>query len=208
MFLISIHAPSRERRFTCSPMRPLREFQSTLPHGSDTRCCRAPWCVCISIHAPSRERVPNDDPIGVNLIFQSTLPHGSDYNHTAKAAPEWEFQSTLPHGSDSICIGLHSLFLVFQSTLPHGSDCQDEIQAKRLFISIHAPSRERLLLLFYSLHLLKFQSTLPHGSEIKQLCKCSLASYFNPRSLTGAKQRTASKNRAHQFQSTLPHGSD
>ena len=54
---ISIHAPSRERRFKPFRRAILSRFQSTLPHGSD--------------HVRPFLK-------GVVLIFQSTLPHGSD----------------------------------------------------------------------------------------------------------------------------------
>ena len=75
----------------------------------------------------------------------------------------------------------------FQSTLPHGSDpCSSSITTS-LPISIHAPSRERLI-------------------HIRLLAGCR---DFNPRSLTGATTRSrAGLNGFLTFQSTLPHGSD
>ena len=54
---ISIHAPSRERRWL-----------SRL-HFRRNR---------ISIHAPSRERPISAHPLSPVVLFQSTLPHGSD----------------------------------------------------------------------------------------------------------------------------------
>ena len=54
--LISIHAPSRERPVEKVKVVRRIEFQSTLPHGSDTKHPPADVGGPISIHAPSRER--------------------------------------------------------------------------------------------------------------------------------------------------------
>ena len=54
-------------------------------------------------------------------------------------------------------------------------------------ISIHAPSRERplaVLIILVVYHL--FQSTLPHGSDRYVLAYFCIFRHFNPRSLTGA----------------------
>ena len=98
----------------------------------------------------------------------------------------------------------------FQSTLPYGSDLEVLFLKPCPPISIHAPLRERPIILFllanverdfnprsltgatpkagYTVLVLKrFQSTLPHGSDFK---------IFKPR------------NGMIAFQSTLPHGSD
>ena len=57
--LISIHAPSRERRGNCCLMALRPAFQSTLPRGSDASLKDVGIVlVSISIHAPSRERQP------------------------------------------------------------------------------------------------------------------------------------------------------
>ena len=54
---ISIHAPSRERRFKSIKMMFIHmTFQSTLPHGSDDSIKQNLMHNRISIHAPSRER--------------------------------------------------------------------------------------------------------------------------------------------------------
>ena len=99
------------------------------------------------------------------------------------------------------------------------------------FISIHAPSRERLNLHCYHSCAKIFQSTLPCGSDstlINQLfgakyfnprslagatvscSKRSLSSkqHFNPRSLAGATQFSSQRGVHDVFQSTLPCGSD
>ena len=77
-------------------------------------------------------------------------------------------------------------------------------------ISIHAPSRER----HYS-HKAKaapaseFQSTLPHGSDLAEPSRLYLPVHFNPRSLTGATNfRRVMIIKITAFQSMLPHGSD
>jgi len=120
---LSIHAPEWERQPCCPKADGCPCFQSTLPNGSDLRCCL---------------------PISRTLSFQSTLPNGSDilsqispsclfsFNPRSRMgatifmlclsdrqwlsihAPEWErliggikalgsavFQSTLPNGSDN-----------------------------------------------------------------------------------------------------------
>ena len=57
--IISIHAPSRERRQSFFIVGFLQIFQSTLPRGSDSKT--------IPINSPQKK-------------FQSTLPRGSDSN--------------------------------------------------------------------------------------------------------------------------------
>ena len=56
--------------------------------------------------------------------------------------------------------------ITFQSTLPHGSDDMTFEEWVKIYISIHAPSRERPYLLSQLLLEFGFQSTLPHGSDI------------------------------------------
>ena len=78
---ISIHAPSRERRYSLILVsRRYLIFQSTLPRGSDER------------------RYPAD--VYDNSAFQSTLPRGSDEPFMASNIFATIFQSTLPRGSD------------------------------------------------------------------------------------------------------------
>ena len=97
----------------------------------------------------------------------------------------------------------------FQSTLPRGSDVQPATpQAFFLFISIHAPSRERLLKLPIVKLKLPFQSTLPRGSDAKIFYAAYAFGYFNPRSLAGATNGLVSYSVPSLFQSTLPRGSD
>ena len=101
------------------------------------------------------------------------------------------------------------LLPVFQSTLPRGSDDTYKEKQGIIFISIHAPSRERRIPGRALTHSMLFQSTLPRGSD-RQLqiysmyaviisihapsrerhlvsFWCNSQSYnFNPRSLAGA----------------------
>ena len=141
---ISIHAPLRERQLAHFTLPLTQEFQSTLPYGSD------------------RYRYSYLNHLNV---FQSTLPYGSDLHSALRAiigitisihAPLRErlkltvttllfllFQSTLPYGSDPL-MTLRSLSaLLFQSTLPYGSDFAVCRVGFTSIISIHAPLRER-----------------------------------------------------------------
>ena len=162
------------------------KFQSTLPHGSDRKqTSLLPLqhyfnprsltgatlllqgffqCPCISIHAPSRERLsPHPHNPGISR-FQSTLPHGSD---VPAHLLHRDFDNFNPRSLTGATKSSNrsTTIVLFQSTLPHGSDVQkftpDLIPCT---ISIHAPSRERLL----------------------QLVPYAFPLHFNPRSLTGA----------------------
>ena len=165
---ISIHAPSRERQLDSDVLlNAATSFQSTLPHGSDIlggnnhaininfnpRSLTGATepksliitTIMISIHAPSRERQRWYSILNIGyLLFQSTLPHGSDNDNDSYMVAIDKFQSTLPHGSD-IPLACGTCYC--------------------LYISIHAPSRERQ------------GGTFP---------PCLLIGDFNPRSLTGA----------------------
>ena len=120
--LISIHAPSRERRSGGCARRGQRTFQSTLPHGSDEEL------------KMTFEKYN---------AFQSTLPHGSDRKHGLLHNIVYEFQSTLPHGSDkrkTFCI---ALFTYFNPRSLTGATYHKKQIITSNKISIHAPSRER-----------------------------------------------------------------
>ena len=119
--------------------------------------------IVISIHAPSRER-----------------PLMSGANATAR-----NFNPRSLTGATILAVVLIPA-KAFQSTLPHGSDSTDRTYCGCWNISIHAPSRERLL----------------NGNGITKY------SNFNPRSLTGATPLSYRIKLPSAFQSTLPHGSD
>ena len=57
------------------------------------------------------------------------------------------------------------LAIKFQSTLPYGSDQQLSTTFYNFYISIHAPLRERRLILDKLFIKHRFQSTLPYGSD-------------------------------------------
>ena len=101
--VISIHAPSRERRATSlSSHSTYSSFQSTLPHGSDyTDDVEAYELHEISIHAPSRERPLC--PLFWRLLFFISIhaPSRERHSFSHNCSSEKKFQSTLPHGSDS-----------------------------------------------------------------------------------------------------------
>ena len=186
--IVSIHAPSRERPDIIPALRQDFSFNPRSLTGATIEDkVRVMYAIGVSIHAPSRERrAPTESTMPV-VLFQSTLPHGSDYNHTAKDAPEWEFQSTLPHGSDAVARHDYESSGEFQSTLPHGSDAFWPFnKIKEILVSIHAPSRERLLCFGWFPADVRFQSTLPHGSDFNSVLKSACRVGFNPRSLTGA----------------------
>ena len=186
---ISIHAPSRERpisslsraassnfnprsltgatrdkaAYTCCP----RHFNPRSLTGATRRKKKATPAFWISIHAPSRERH------SIELTYV-------DAEKISIHAPSRERRLALPsrlylpvHFNPRSLTGAtlqKSLFVPcrvkFQSTLPHGSDDSSKLNQNRFdFISIHAPSRERLSR-FSSITLTSFN--------------------FNPRSLTGA----------------------
>ena len=165
--VISIHAPSRER-----PYR--REHQS---HNN-----------AISIHAPSRERphINKTDNITIFNFNPRSLAGATPMSMYIDC--KQRFQSTLPRGSDPMPQGWAAFsYVAFQSTLPRGSDALKAQSASNTSISIHAPSRERLVPCDCCQELFIFQSTLPRGSD---------------------PSTDTFRLRLQVFQSTLPRGSD
>ena len=123
------------------------------------------------------------------LLFQSTLPHGSDSILPGDSTRLRHFNPRSLTGATSCCSTPRLMPITFQSTLPHGSDSsiRAEFGNDPHHISIHAPSRERLLCFGWFPSDVRFQSTLPHGSD---------STFDVDYATSGA------------FQSTLPHGSD
>mgnify|MGYP000939853301 CR=1 FL=1 len=78
----------------------------------------------------------------------------------------------------------------------------------RLYISIHAPSRERLSTRLIISLALTFQSALPRGSDRRRGSGLNAIQNFNPRSLAGATREIQAHKVSKVFQSTLPRGSD
>ena len=99
-------------------------FQSTLPRWSDLTL------------PPNASRI---------YIFQSTLPYGSDYEYLSEMPGNIQFQSTLPYGSDYNsfqCLPAANHFNPRSLTGATLFYCE---LSPRVWISIHAPLRERLM---------------------------------------------------------------
>ena len=140
---ISIHAPLRERPISFTTYSLLVCISIHAPLRERPRL-KAGWVyrTKISIHAPLRERPPRIPSLISCIEFQSTLPYGSDCIPDARYLRGCNFNPRSLTGATQ---------LRFQ-------------QICLLFISIHAPLRERL-------------------SECRGIIE---SQHFNPRSLTGA----------------------
>ena len=105
-----------------------------------------------------------------------------------KCGGTFEFQSTLPHGSDCrVCRFAFQRPRYFNPRSLTGATRKDSRRLLAGEISIHAPSRERRMVLTLLVQSRLFQSTLPHGSDAEDIFKLGFVTIF---------------------QSTLPHGSD
>ena len=146
----------------------------------------------------------------IPIQFQFTLPHGSDFGDVQTIIFSIKFQFTLPHGSDFKIFEPWHGMIAFQFTLPHGSDPCGQCLGCRLDISIHAPSRERPLLILGMLQILIFQFTLPHGSDNILFFVLYIIIIFQFTLPHGSDANLLSTfdRRVKQFQSTLPRGSD
>ena len=164
---ISIHAPLRERPWFCPDCRCERQFQSTLPRGSDIT------------HSRYTQILPK---------FQSTLPHGSDsavfyllcgIRPISIHAPSQERRCGRTGArTDATNFNPRSLTGATEQH-PETSDRTADFNPRSLtgattlrmrsqyicHISIHAPSRERRRPSTREFVLYIFQSTLPHGSD-------------------------------------------
>ena len=162
------------------------EFQSTLPRGSDT------------VHLNEQRTASNFNPR--SLAGATTIQDFCSQNY--------EFQSTLPRGSDGRIRKIAGTNYNFNPRSLAGATFFYLRPLPWLYISIHAPSRERpsssvyaptllyfnprslagatifgLLMLVYTI---PFQSTLPRGSDFGTAERLANKGYFNPRSLAGA----------------------
>ena len=188
-YRISIHAPSRERPYSRKMM--LVAYWYFNPRSLTGATCRCRQQMgsssnfnprsltgatvlqnggdimfIISIHAPSRERPLSDCTSLPLVLFQSTLPHGSDKHSCFNRLVTKLFQSTLPHGSDLIDTPVRRLLVG---------------------ISIHAPSRERLIVIHDVIAALIISIHAPSRERPDYLRPhLRLHIHFNPRSLTGA----------------------
>ena len=142
------------------------------------------------------------------IEFQSTLPHGSACRRMSNYNMCENFNPRSLKGATWLSRRRQDWLQYFNPrSLAGATECQRQ-QYHAQFISIHAPSRERLFLCAYFLRVLAFQSTLPHGSDTKQNNMIMRTIDFNPRSLTGATVKILYGVKYSKFQSTLPHGSD
>ena len=119
------------------------------------------------------------------------------------------FQSTLPHGSDNVTITVSGGTGDFNPRSLTGATGSVTSIGSFVYISIHAPSRERrhgmCCLDCYERISIHAPSRERRFGTSGRLARA----YFNPRSLTGATQQNNNVSRkAGVFQSTLPHGSD
>ena len=121
-----------------------KEFQSTLPCGSDAspsfRARSMGYFNPRSLAGATRE-----NPLAIILLL---------------------FQSTLPCGSDSLQAMGYTMRPHFNPRSLAGATVMADIKARRI-ISIHAPLRERPNSSSKAAAWLLFQSTLPCGSDIK-----------------------------------------
>ena len=163
--VISIHAPSRERRqvLFCRPAG-RRHFNPRSLAGATEKIKDMEEIVCISIHAPSRERQWSMEDMQKAGLFQSTLPRGSDYNLICARFFRQRFQSTLPRGSDAGINFKQRARCNFNPRSLAGATKKIDDSTSSAGISIHAPSRER---------------PIQNNQQDYQR-------HFNPRSLAGA----------------------
>ena len=186
LFMISIHAPSRERPVEPTATGLVTIFQSTLPRGSDADHLGT---IAQKLHFNPRSLAGATAAVDFRryiCLFQSTLPRGSDCACNVDNNQRCKFQSTLPRGSDQLIVGLQAHANLFQSTLPRGSDRTTKMVYTGSYISIHAPSRERLNGIQKRNASVAFQSTLPRGSDAGLRHRSAHKLHFNPRSLAGA----------------------
>ena len=115
----------------------------------------------ISIHAPSRERP--SAPHGFvppRTAFQSTFPRGSDIPAHFLLHSQSYFNPRSLTGATVSSRALKPLDK-FQSTLPRGSDDCGNKELLWLWISIHAPSRERRQAIFDFSHVFEISIHAP-----------------------------------------------
>ena len=141
----------------------------------------------ISIHAPSRERQLN-----VQTEMRIT-----------------RFQSTLPHGSDIAALKVNEFVLNFNPRSLTGATFKIPDYYLKLFISIHAPSRERQA---KREALTEAKPISIHAPSRERLSICENLNDAGIISIHAPSRERrwtlTSCWRSRQFQSTLPHGSD
>ena len=166
----------------------------------------------VSIHAPARERTTAR---GVRpaawTCFNPRSRAGANRPTAISLSHRSMFQSTLPRGSERRNLDASDAGYSFQSTLPRGSepDARRDASLRSVFVSIHAPARERTPVASCGQDVWTFQSTLPRGSELVALDLPREVAEFQSTLPRGSEPDTAMPA-AHcgSFQSTLPRGSE
>ena len=140
--------------------------------------------------------------------FQSTLPYGSDEHLREPLGRRYYFNPRSLTGATGCNLPWTVPFWYFNPRSLTGATYHHERLFRTIFISIHAPLRERhqipdtekylyknfnprsltgaTTLYKRDLQLFIFQSTLPYGSDPAHQQGFVPRYYFNPRSLTGA----------------------
>ena len=118
--------------------------------------------------------------------FQSTLPHGSDDNSNNMNIHINNFNPRSLTGATCRYYYKIAIDANFNPRSLTGATRRSVFDRSHVYISIHAPSRERPTCLVSIIPRNRFQSTLPHGSDPPTARERPVNHHFNPRSLTGA----------------------
>ena len=118
--------------------------------------------------------------------FQSTLPRGSDPCYAGRLGQYANFNPrSLAGATFKIPDYYLKLFISIHAPSRERQPTKSHKKSPRL-ISIHAPSRERPNMVILLCYLITFQSTLPRGSDLSEPDLSYVPVHFNPRSLAGA----------------------
>ena len=187
-WVISIHAPSRERQF------PSSHSSQLLSHFNPRSLTGATYTVHTltsawrnfnprSLTGATLQEAWKDTDIAK---FQSTLPHGSD---ALSAVSTWTLTNFNPRsltGATDPNPRCTQAIRHFNPRSLTGATRQLNIHISFLTISIHAPSRERLRALLFRHAARDFNPRSLTGATVLISGLFLICSYFNPRSLTGA----------------------
>ena len=141
------------------------KFQSTLPRGSDLRGMLS---------------------ISRSINFNPRSLAGATCSPCSSLRSMNSFQSTLPRGSDRHSAKSAYLLLNFNPRSLAGATKERAAEERRCSISIHAPSRERLLVVYSCVPGHHFNPRSLAGATMPAQANMMIAQDFNPRSLAGA----------------------
>ena len=164
-WLISIHAPSRERRLSPAKVRRCAVFNprslagatinaiddsTNIRHFNPRSLAGATVFQFLKIYLmryfnPRSLAGATSSSVASFTIsrFQSTLPRGSDQARSSSAPAPTVFQSTLPRGSDILPMSWTDCKRYFNPRSLAGATEMSQKEFDEYVISIHAPSRER-----------------------------------------------------------------